>query len=97
MIDGFFLEARKEIPLPRMAENLDIKLEEGVPTPRGATWDGQGTNFAIFSANATKVDLCLFDVEGKNEIARLELPEYTDQVFHGYLRNDRTDFLYQGE
>jgi len=70
-----------------MAENMDVRLEEGAPTPLGATWDGRGTNFAIFSANATKVDLCLFDMDGKREIARLELPEYTDQVFHGYLAN----------
>jgi isoamylase len=61
------------------------RLKEGLPYPRGATWDGEGTNFALFSANATKVELCLFDADGTTEIERITLPEYTDQVFHGYL------------
>ena len=58
---------------------------EGRPTPRGATWDGQGTNFSIFSAHATKVELCLFDATGEKEVERIALPEYTDQIWHGYL------------
>src|SRR4051812_47921557 len=57
-------------------------IEEGLPYPLGAHWSGQGTNFALFSANATKVEVCLFD--GGRE-TRIELPEYTDQVFHGYI------------
>jgi isoamylase len=57
-------------------------VEEGLPFPLGAHWDGKGTNFALFSANATKVEVCLFD--GDKE-TRIELPEYTDEVFHGYL------------
>ena len=61
------------------------QVREGLPHPRGAHWDGKGTNFALFSANATKVEVCLFDAGGKTEIARIELPEYTDQIFHGYL------------
>jgi glycogen operon protein len=61
----------------------DFVIEEGLPYPLGATWSGQGTNFAVFSANATKVEVCLF--EGDRETHRFELPEYTDQVFHGYI------------
>jgi glycogen operon protein len=61
------------------------RLKEGLPHPIGATWDGQGTNFALFSANATKVEVCLFDRGGKRETDRIELPEYTNQIFHGYL------------
>jgi len=61
------------------------RLKEGLPDPLGATWDGEGTNFALFSANATKVEICLFDEAGTTETDRIELPEYTDQVFHGYL------------
>jgi isoamylase len=57
-------------------------VEEGLPYPLGAHWDGRGTNFALFSANATKVEICLFD--GNTE-TRIELPEYTDEVFHGYI------------
>ncbi|MGD1951625.1 MAG: glycogen debranching protein GlgX [Leptolyngbyaceae cyanobacterium] len=51
--------------------------------PLGATWDGQGTNFAIFSENATAVELCLFDSEGHEQ--RLTLLEVTNHVWHGYL------------
>ena len=57
-------------------------IEEGLPYPLGAHWSGNGTNFALFSANATKVEVCLFDGEHETRIA---LPEYTDQVFHGYI------------
>jgi isoamylase len=62
-----------------------VSVKEGLPNPLGAHWDGRGTNFAIFSANALKVEVCLFDASGENETRRVELPEYTNQVFHGYL------------
>ena len=65
------------------------RIAEGLPHPLGATWDGLGVNFALFSASATKVELCLFDEEGKREIERIELPEYTDEVWHGYLPDAR--------
>ncbi len=61
------------------------RIREGLPFPLGASWDGLGVNFAIFSANATKVELCLFDSAGEVELERIELPEYTDEIFHGYL------------
>ena len=60
-------------------------LKEGRPHPRGAAWDGDGTNFAVFSANATKVEVCIFDPRGVKELQRVALPEYTDQIWHGYL------------
>jgi isoamylase len=53
--------------------------------PLGATWDGKGVNFALFSAHAEKVELCLFDSSGQREIERLVLPENTDQIWHGYV------------
>jgi pullulanase/glycogen debranching enzyme len=56
----------------------DFVIEEGLPYPLGATWSGNGTNFTVFSATATKVEVCLFD--GERETHRFELPEY--QVFH---------------
>ncbi len=56
----------------------------GRPYPLGATFDGGGTNFALFSANATMVELCLFSQQGR-EIERIPLLEYTDEVWHGYL------------
>ncbi len=60
-------------------------VQEGLPHPCGAAWDGKGTNFALFSANATKVELCLFDERGERELERIALPEYTNQIWHGYL------------
>ena len=71
--------------MPLAVEQPKLRMEEGMPTPRGANWDGNGTNFALFSANATKVEVCLFDHDGITEVARVTLPEYTDQVFHGYM------------
>jgi len=70
------------------------RLLPGVPYPLGATWDGLGTNFAVFSAHAVKIELCLFDPSGRREIARFELPEWTDEVWHGYLPNARTGLIY---
>jgi isoamylase len=70
------------------------RVREGLPFPLGATWDGLGVNFAIFSANATKVEVCLFDPQGKRELERIELPEYTDEVWHGYLPEARPGTTY---
>lgn len=69
-------------------------VTEGRPFPLGATWDGLGANFAIFSANASKVELCLFDDRGETELERIELPEYTDEVWHGYLPTARPGTVY---
>src|SRR5467141_3334477 len=68
-----------------MVANTEGRIREGLPYPLGATWDGEGVNFALFSANATRVELCLFDETGKRERARIDLPEYTDEIWHGYL------------
>ncbi|MGP3723182.1 glycogen debranching protein GlgX [Cereibacter sphaeroides] len=73
---------------------MSFALREGRPFPLGATWDGSGTNFAIFSAHARKVELCLFDARGRREIARVALPEYTHEVWHGYLPEVRPGQLY---
>jgi isoamylase len=62
-----------------------VRIKEGSPYPLGATWDGKGTNFAVFSAHANKVEVCLFERDGMREQARIELPEYTDQIFHGWV------------
>ena len=70
------------------------RVSEGSPNPRGATWDGLGVNFSLFSANATKVELCLFDDAGRTELERIELPEYTDEVWHGYLPEARPGTIY---
>ena len=69
-------------------------LTPGSPYPLGATWDGLGTNFAVFSAHAERIDLCLFDPSGRREIARAPLPECTDEVWHGYLPNAQIGQIY---
>jgi isoamylase len=72
-----------------------MKVWPGKPYPLGATWDGAGVNFAIFSENATGVDLCLYESpRGEREIARLALRENTAQVWHAYLPEGRPGQLY---
>ncbi|TGR36295.1 glycogen debranching enzyme GlgX, partial [bacterium M00.F.Ca.ET.199.01.1.1] len=75
------------------ASNL-TRIAEGTPFPLGATWNGTGVNFALFSAHATKVELCLFDETGQNEIERIELPEYTDEVWHVFVPNLKPGAIY---
>ncbi|PHK96251.1 glycogen debranching enzyme GlgX [Pseudoroseomonas rhizosphaerae] len=70
------------------------RISEGRPNPLGATWTGLGVNFALFSAHATKVELCLFDASGETELERIELPEYTNEVFHGFLPDARPGTIY---
>ncbi len=67
----------KDIPTSR--------VKEGNSKAHGAIWDGKGTNFTLFSANATKVEICLFDSAGQTERERIVLPEYTDTIWHGYI------------
>jgi glycogen operon protein len=70
------------------------QLERGNPYPLGATWDGLGANFAVFSAHAERIELCLFDPTGRREVTRIDLPECTDEVWHGYLPNARAGQIY---
>jgi isoamylase len=70
------------------------RVSEGLPYPLGASWDGLGVNFALFSANATRVELCLFDAQGERETERIVLPEFTDEVWHGYLPDARPGTVY---
>ncbi|MFZ4405926.1 MAG: glycogen debranching protein GlgX [Paracraurococcus sp.] len=86
------MDARTEIGKSRLLRRTRIR--EGSPFPLGANWDGLGVNFALFSAHATKVELCLFDDAGERELERLELPEYTDEVWHGYLPEARPGTIY---
>jgi glycogen operon protein len=62
-----------------------LRIWPGKPYPLGASWDGVGTNFSVFSEVATKIELCLFDASGKE--SRVDLPEVTAFIFHGYLPN----------
>ena len=73
----------------------ELRVWPGRPYPLGATWDGHGVNFALFSEYATKVELCLFDeAQAEKESVRLTLPEHTNQVWHGYLPEVRPGQLY---
>jgi len=69
-------------------------LWRGRPYPLGATWDGAGVNFALFSKNAERVELCLFDPKGRREVERVELLERTNFVWHCYLPEARPGLLY---
>ncbi len=66
----------------------------GRPYPQGATWDGGGVNFSLYSAHAARVQLCLFDDGGRREIQRIDLSERTEQVWHCYLPEARPGLLY---
>jgi glycogen operon protein len=70
------------------------RVSGGMPFPLGATWDGSGVNVAVFSAHATKIELCLFDADGRREIERIPLPEFTHEVWHGYFPDLRPGQLY---
>jgi isoamylase len=73
--------------------NSNPAVWPGRPHPRGATWDGEGVNFALFSQHAEKVELCLFDARGHHEV-KVALTERTDQVWHCYLPEARPGQLY---
>ncbi len=77
-----------------MTRQTDPIVWPGRPYPLGATWDGEGVNFALFSESAEKVELCLFDQFGRREIHRIQLREQTDQVWHCYLPEARPGVLY---
>ncbi|HEL3218560.1 TPA: glycogen debranching protein GlgX [Stenotrophomonas maltophilia] len=64
------------------------RVREGRSFPLGATWDGLGVNFALYSRHATRVELCLFDARNR-EVERIALPEYTNEIWHGYLPDVR--------
>jgi len=66
----------------------------GAPYPRGATWDGEGVNFTLFSERAERVELCLFDAAGRRERQRVELRERTDNDWHCYLPEARPGLVY---
>ena len=77
-----------------MSQANSFRIEEGRPFPQGATWTGLGVNFALFSAHATKVELCIFDDAGQTELGRVALPEYTNEIWHGFLPEARPGTVY---
>jgi glycogen operon protein len=79
---------------PREKSSGSVRTRPGRPYPLGATWDGSGANFALFSENATGVELCLFEGDGQRETARIPVTENTDQVWHVYLPEARPGLRY---
>jgi glycogen operon protein len=90
------LDAPRHAPPAPVAGAAPVpRIGPGQPYPLGATWDGVGVNFALFSAHATRVELCLFDgPDAERESQRFVLPEQTHQVWHGYLPHVRPGQLY---
>jgi glycogen operon protein len=74
--------------------HIPDKLEKGTMSPLGASWDGLGVNFAVFSANAEAIELCLFDANGRREIARLKMHEPENDIWCGYLPHASPGQLY---
>ncbi|HLE94642.1 MAG TPA: glycogen debranching protein GlgX, partial [Sulfuricaulis sp.] len=74
--------------------NNNMLVWPGRPYPLGATWNGEGVNFALFSEHAEKVELCLFELKGGREITRLPITWQTDQVWHCFLPDARPGQLY---
>ncbi|MEP7101016.1 MAG: glycogen debranching protein GlgX [Burkholderiales bacterium] len=75
-------------------ESPTFTITEGQPWPIGAHADSAGVNFAVFSANAQAIDLCLFDEAGKHEIVRLRLPGHSGDVWHGHIDGARPGLVY---
>src|SRR6201988_82068 len=89
------MDLKSKATLSQAAQRLRrTAIREGRPFPLGATWDGLGVNFAVFSAHATRVEVCLFDNDGNTETERFDLPEYTDEVWHGYLPDAQPGTVY---
>ena len=73
---------------------VPTQLEAGVPYPLGASWDGLGVNFAVFSQHAEKVELCLFDPLGRREFIRMPMPSFDGEVWYGYLPRAAPGLVY---
>jgi glycogen operon protein len=80
--------AKRNVALPITA------VWPGRSYPRGANWDGEGVNFALFSEHAEQVELCVFDGAGRRELQRVAFKECTDFVWHAYLPEARPGMLY---
>ena len=73
---------------------IQHRISPGQPNPLGAHWDGGGVNFAVFSAHATAVEICLFDESGELEVERIKLPSHQHQTFYGYVEGLMPGTLY---
>jgi glycogen debranching enzyme GlgX len=69
-------------------------MQPGQPWPLGAHWDGSGINFAVYSAHAQAMEVCIFDDAGRVELARYTLPQHSNGVWHGYLPQAALGLVY---
>src|SRR3990170_3953961 len=89
------IDLKSEFPRAMRTSGDRMKVWPGNPYPLGATWDGAGVNFSLFTENATAVELCLFESpKGEREAARIVLKEQTHQIWHAYLPEARPGQLY---
>jgi len=72
----------------------NLEIQAGKDDNLGAVFDGIGVNFAIFSANATKIELCLFNEDGTQELRRIDLPKRTGDIWHGYIPKLKSGQVY---
>jgi glycogen operon protein len=90
---GIVKETTKKPHVQKEPEKIPVW--PGKPYPLGATWDGEGVNFAIFSENATGVELCLFNkAKDEKEYTRIKFIEQTDYVWHAYIPGLRPGQMY---
>jgi glycogen operon protein len=75
-------------------EPKPFTVTPGTPDKLGAVYDGAGVNFALYSKNGERVELCLFDADGKTETARLDLPQKTGNVWHGHVEGLKPGQVY---
>ena len=68
-----------------MTESSAPQAKEGLPYPHGTTWDGGGTDFALYSANAMTGEVCVIDGARKTKSKGSNCREYTEQIIHGHL------------
>ncbi|MEZ5538081.1 MAG: glycogen debranching protein GlgX [Thiolinea sp.] len=73
---------------------MKLSLQAGNPYHLGARFDGEGTNFAVFSAHAARIELCIFSADGKTELTRCALPERSGSIWHGYAPDVKPGTLY---
>ncbi len=73
---------------------VNFKTLDGKAYPLGSTYDGKGVNFALFSAHATKVELCVFDASGSEELERYSITSNDNSIWHIYLEDAKPDLVY---
>jgi len=88
------MESLKSPPLPKAARSALPAIQPGQPWPLGSSFDGKGINFAVFSAHAQAMEVCVFDPSGSVETARFRLPAHSGDVWHGYLPGGQPGMVY---